>query len=89
MIIVIIIINFGHLLWICWLCLTYVLADNDNAMRWYIIKAKMAPKSKSRANPDDLKQEDILQAVVFADSFNNNFAPVSNDKPRVYILQVL
>ena len=44
----------------------------------------MAPKGKSPSvKQEDLKQEDIIQAVVFADSFNSNFAPVSDDKPRV------
>ena len=44
----------------------------------------MAPKGKAPAvNREDLKREDILQAVVFADSFDSNFAPVSDDKPRV------
>lgn len=47
----------------------------------------MAPKSKSGAGNADLKQEDILQAVVFADSFDNNFSPISNDRPRVNILE--
>ncbi|KAL4230781.1 Translation initiation factor eIF-2B subunit epsilon [Mactra antiquata] len=42
----------------------------------------MAPKSKSGANNADLKQEEILQAVVFADSFDTNFTPISDDKPR-------
>ncbi|XP_045204688.2 translation initiation factor eIF-2B subunit epsilon-like [Mercenaria mercenaria] len=42
----------------------------------------MAPKGKSGASNADLKQEDIVQAVVFADSFNTNFAPISADKPR-------
>jgi len=42
----------------------------------------MAPKSKPGSGNSDLKQEDILQAVVFADSFNTKFAPVSNDRPR-------
>jgi len=43
----------------------------------------MAPKTKSGSGNSDLKQEDILQAVVFADSFNTKFAPVSHDRPRV------
>lgn len=43
----------------------------------------MAPKAKSAASNADLKQEDIVQAVVFADSFNTNFSPTSDNKPRV------
>ncbi|XP_052793044.1 translation initiation factor eIF-2B subunit epsilon-like [Mya arenaria] len=42
----------------------------------------MAPKSKSGGANADLKQEDILQAVVFADSFDTNFSPISDDVPR-------
>ncbi|XP_052280601.1 translation initiation factor eIF-2B subunit epsilon-like [Dreissena polymorpha] len=42
----------------------------------------MAPKGKSGGANSDLKQEDILQAVVFADSFVSTFAPVSDDIPR-------
>ena len=41
----------------------------------------MAPKGKGRG--DDLKQEDILQAVVIADSFNVKFGPITDEKPRV------
>ena len=46
-------------------------------------KSSMAPKSKGSRN-DDLKQEDILQAVVFADSFNTKFMPITKEKPRVF-----
>ena len=42
----------------------------------------MAPKSKG-SRSDDLKQEDILQAVVFADSFTTRFRPITLQKPRV------
>ena len=41
----------------------------------------MAPKNKARN--EDLKQEEILQAVVVADSFNVRFGPVTRQKPRV------
>lgn len=44
----------------------------------------MAPKSRGSRN-DDLKQEDILQAVVFADSFNTRFMPITIKKPRVLL----
>ncbi|XP_076445961.1 translation initiation factor eIF2B subunit epsilon-like [Babylonia areolata] len=43
----------------------------------------MAPKGKGRG--DDLKQEDILQAVVVADSFNVRFGPVTEKKPRALL----
>ena len=48
----------------------------------------MAPKSRGSKN-DDLKQEDILQAVVFADSFNTKFMPITKEKPRVRIEAVV
>ena len=40
----------------------------------------MSSKNKKR---EDFKQEDVLQAVVIADSFNIRFAPITKDKPRV------
>ena len=40
----------------------------------------MSSKGKKR---EDFKQEDVLQAVVIADSFNIRFAPITKDKPRV------
>lgn len=42
----------------------------------------MAAKRKKNTGVD-IKQEEILQAVVIADSFNIRFAPVTNDLPRV------
>jgi translation initiation factor eIF-2B subunit epsilon len=42
----------------------------------------MAPKKKQGASAD-FKQEDVLQAVVIADSFNKRFAPITADRPRV------
>jgi hypothetical protein len=45
----------------------------------------MAPAPKSKPSP--LKREDnaeeILQAVVVADSFNERFLPITLEKPRV------
>ncbi|GAB1598439.1 translation initiation factor eIF-2B subunit epsilon-like isoform X1 [Argonauta hians] len=43
----------------------------------------MAPKQKNTR--DELKQEDILQAVLLADSFNYRFSPITEQKPRVLI----
>ncbi|BFZ15193.1 hypothetical protein BsWGS_18231 [Bradybaena similaris] len=43
----------------------------------------MAPKGKSRN--EDLVQEDILQAVVIADSFNVRFGPITYKKPRTLL----
>ena len=45
-------------------------------------QVNMSAKSKKR---EDFKQEDVLQAVVIADSFNIRFAPITKDKPRVSI----
>lgn len=41
--------------------------------------------SKGKKQREDLKQEDVLQAVVIADSFNVRFAPLSFEKPRVLL----
>jgi len=40
---------------------------------------------KSQLKSDDLKQEDILQAVVIADSFNVRFLPLTHDRPRTLL----
>lgn len=40
---------------------------------------------KSHLKADDLKQEDILQAVVIADSFNVRFLPLTHDRPRALL----
>ncbi|ESP01810.1 hypothetical protein LOTGIDRAFT_225095, partial [Lottia gigantea] len=48
----------------------------------------MAPnknKSSGRASGEDLKQEDVLQAVVIADSFNVRFGPLTLKKPRALL----
>ena len=44
----------------------------------------MASK-KSQLKSDDLRQEDILQAVVIADSFNVRFLPLTHDRPRTLL----
>ncbi|KAL3879779.1 hypothetical protein ACJMK2_032065 [Sinanodonta woodiana] len=41
----------------------------------------MAPK-KINKRGEELKQEDVLQAVVIADSFDRKFAPISDKRPR-------
>lgn len=49
----------------------------------------MSGKGKQRGA--DIKQEDILQAVVIADTFNVRFAPITEKKPRVkfkFVLQL-
>ncbi len=42
----------------------------------------MSSKKKSQQR-EEFKQEDIIQAVVIADSFNVRFAPITHNKPRV------
>ncbi|XP_041358393.1 translation initiation factor eIF-2B subunit epsilon-like isoform X2 [Gigantopelta aegis] len=44
----------------------------------------MAPKGKTNRR-EDLKQEDIVQAVVIADSFNVRFGPVTRKHPRTLL----
>ncbi|XP_014668054.1 PREDICTED: translation initiation factor eIF-2B subunit epsilon-like [Priapulus caudatus] len=41
--------------------------------------------SKAKKHREELKQEDILQAVVIADSFNVRFTPLTQEKPRVLL----
>jgi hypothetical protein len=43
----------------------------------------MASKSKGKQRGEVLKQEDVIQAVVIADSFNIRFAPITKKKPKV------
>lgn len=43
----------------------------------------MASKSKGKQRGEVLKQEDVIQAIVIADSFNIRFAPVTKKKPKV------
>lgn len=40
-------------------------------------------KQSGSSNMDQLKSEDILQAVVLGDSFDRKFAPITLEKPRV------
>jgi len=40
---------------------------------------------KAQFKSDDLKQEDVLQAVVIADSFNVRFLPMTHDRPRTLL----
>ncbi|GFR60650.1 translation initiation factor eIF-2B subunit epsilon [Elysia marginata] len=44
----------------------------------------MAPKAKKQQN-ENLKQEQILQAVIIADTFNVRFGPVTLKKPRALL----
>ncbi|XP_072167243.1 translation initiation factor eIF2B subunit epsilon-like [Diadema setosum] len=44
----------------------------------------MSKKAKGKGD-NSLEQEDVLQAVVVADSFNTRFAPVTLEKPRALL----
>ena len=50
----------------------------------------MAPKSKKSANAQRSKpeeeREERLQAVIFSDSFETKFAPLTFERPRVSIV---
>ena len=35
------------------------------------------------------KSEDVLQAVILADSFNYKFSPITREKPRVRLIYFL
>ncbi|XP_064608515.1 translation initiation factor eIF2B subunit epsilon-like [Liolophura sinensis] len=45
----------------------------------------MAPTTGKKSKTDDLKQEDVLQALVLADSFNTRFAPITQQRPRALL----
>lgn len=51
--------------------------------------SKMAPTTGKKSKTDDLKQEDVLQALVLADSFNTRFAPITHQRPRVRLSPLL
>ena len=38
---------------------------------------------------NNFRQEEIMQAVVIADSFNVRFAPVTDKTPRVSVLLII
>ena len=43
----------------------------------------MSTTKKGSALDSTVKQEDVIQAVIIADSFNSRFAPITHRKPRV------
>jgi len=45
------------------------------------MSATMSKKKSSKR--EEFKQEEVLQAVVLADSFNIRFAPLTHSRPRV------
>ena len=43
----------------------------------------MPPKSSSGKEKDIAEEDEVLQAVILADSFNKRFKPLTVGKPRV------
>ncbi len=41
------------------------------------------PTKTAGKSGQDVKQEDVIQAVVIADSFSTRFAPITETKPKV------
>lgn len=48
----------------------------------YYCQTRMAPKSSTSVKERLVDEEEVLQAVVLADSFNKRFAPLTRHKPR-------
>lgn len=46
----------------------------------------MPPKASSGKEKDIANEDDVLQAVILADSFNKRFKPLTVGKPRVCLL---
>ncbi len=46
----------------------------------------MPPKSSSGKEKDIAEEDDVLQAVILADSFNKRFKPLTVGRPRVRLL---
>ena len=46
----------------------------------------MPPKSSSGKEKDLAEEDEVLQAVILADSFNKRFKPLTVGKPRVRTL---
>lgn len=51
-------------------------------------KRKAPVKGSSNAHQQDLKTEDVLQALILADSFDQRFTPITLEKPRVLIKKI-
>ena len=45
----------------------------------------MGPKSSAGKEKDIAEEDEVLQAVILADSFNKRFKPLTVGKPRVRI----
>jgi len=46
---------------------------------------KSANKSAKASGADMVKQEDVVVAVLIADSFSVRFAPLTESKPKVFV----
>lgn len=44
----------------------------------------MASAKSAKKSDVDVKQEDVIIAVLIADSFSTRFSPITIDKPKVY-----
>ena len=49
----------------------------------------MPPKSSAGKEKDLAGEDDVLQAVILADSFNRRFRPLTVGKPRVCVCSAL
>ena len=62
-------------------------AEADNELLTEETKMSQKKKGKSNDGVDSTKgwnrEEDPLQAVIVADSFNERFCPITKEKPRV------
>jgi len=50
---------------------------------WLLQCTLMAPKSPAADKDKLIDDDDVLQAVILADSFNKRFKPLTTRKPRV------
>ena len=50
---------------------------------------KAAKSNKLKTGQDDLQQEDVVQAVLIADSFSTRFAPITDTTPEVFFMFVV
>jgi len=46
----------------------------------------MASAKSAKKSDVDVKQEDVIIAVLIADSFSTRFSPITIDKPKVYFI---
>ena len=56
---------------------------------WLATFLVMAPRQTSGNDKLADEEEDVLQAVVLADSFNKRFRPLTTQKPRVSTISLI